>query len=340
MYFHRLVSFKSLKTKLLTIAAIAFAMTPALAGRAIAKSPRPLKTVNIRNPTLQHVFIVVEENIGYTQLMADAANMPYFQSLITKGGLATNYYANAHPSIGNYFELTTGNTISNDDSFAGPIPEPPNTDVVALFDASQKLKNGKPAPHPVTWKVYAENLPSPDPTVATTDPYEKHHNPFAYFPEVLNNPADKAKLVDFSQLQSDIAANTLPNYGFIVPNAYHSGHTADPGRPSGSDREIEVDQWLQNSIAPLVAAMNQQNGLVVILWDEGDGADNSDGAGGANGGGHSATLLLGQKVKPGYQSTNLYHHQSVLRLMLQSLRIKTLPGAAASAPQMGEFFHK
>jgi len=333
----QLFPFRSITTKLLTAVAITSAMTLPLASSAIAKSPR---TLNVRNPRLNHVFIVVEENIGYAQLMADAANMPYFQSLIGQGALATNYYANAHPSIGNYFELTTGQLITNDDSFPGPIPEPPNTDVVAIFDATEKLRNGRPAPHPVTWKLYAENLPSPDPTVNSSDPYEKHHNPFAYFPEVLNNPADKAKLVDFSELQSDIAANSLPQYGFIVPNAYHSGHTPDPSQPSGSDREVEVDQWLQNNLAPLVAAMNQQNGVLVILWDEGDGSDSSDGAGGANAGGHSATLLLGQKVNPGYKSTNLYHHQSVLRLMLEALHVKPLPGDAASAPRMGEFFHK
>ena len=56
--------------------------------------------------------------------------------------------------------------------------------------------------------------------------------------------------------------------------------------------------------------------------------------------GSQATVLIGGKVKQGYQSINFYQHQSVLRLMLESLGIKRLPGDAVSAPRMGEFFHR
>lgn len=111
--------------------------------------------------------------------------MPYLKSVLQHGGVATNYFANTHPSIGNYFELTTGAIISNDDGFIGPIDTSKYTDVVKLFDATETLKNGKPAPHPVTWKLYAENLPNPATGEGNGDPYEKHHNPFAYFPEVI-----------------------------------------------------------------------------------------------------------------------------------------------------------
>lgn len=310
----------------------ALALTLLVTGTAMAK--RAPKTVNLKNPRLKHVFLVIEENIGYEAAQQElaAGNMPTLQSLINQGAIATNYFANTHPSIGNYFELTTGQTITNDDSFPGPVGNNV-TDVVKLFDATQKLKNGKPAPHPVTWKLYAEDLPNPPTGPGNGDPYEMHHNPFAYFPEVINNPADQANLVDTSQLATDIQNNTLPNYGFIVPNAYHSGHTADPAA-NGQDREIEVDNWLASNIVPLVQAMNKSDGLVIILWDEGDGSDN------LHGGGQILAVLDGAKVKPGYQSTNLYQHQSSLRLMLDALGIKKLPGNAAGATRMGEFFHK
>jgi len=35
-------------------------------------------------------------------------SMPYLNSLANTYGLATQYYANTHPSNGNYFMLTTG----------------------------------------------------------------------------------------------------------------------------------------------------------------------------------------------------------------------------------------
>jgi hypothetical protein len=43
-------------------------------------------------------------------------------------------------------------------------------------------------------------------------------------------------------------------------------------------------------------------------------------------------------AKGGYQSTTFYQHESVLRLMLEGLGVTTLPGAAATAPKMWEFF--
>src|SRR5438105_4400000 len=57
----------------------------------------------------QHSFVVmvVEENHAYEQVIG-SASMPYLNTLAQQGALATQYYADAHPSIGNYFALTTG----------------------------------------------------------------------------------------------------------------------------------------------------------------------------------------------------------------------------------------
>jgi hypothetical protein len=57
-------------------------------------------------PPLSHVFIVVEENTDYADVIGGSA-MPYLESLAQEYGLATQYYADTHPSIGNYF-MTTG----------------------------------------------------------------------------------------------------------------------------------------------------------------------------------------------------------------------------------------
>ena len=67
-------------------------------------------------PVFNHVFVVVEENHNYASVIANKS-MPYLNSLASKYGLATQYYANTHPSIGNYFELTTGQTITNNDGY-------------------------------------------------------------------------------------------------------------------------------------------------------------------------------------------------------------------------------
>jgi len=68
-------------------------------------------------PQLGHVFVVVEENHSYSEVIGNAA-MPYLNSLVSQGGLATQYFANAHPSIPNYFMLTTGQPVNTDDNFS------------------------------------------------------------------------------------------------------------------------------------------------------------------------------------------------------------------------------
>src|SRR5580704_3812492 len=97
-----------------------------------------------RVPSSQHVVVVVEENHGYTSVIGNP-QMPYFNSLANQYGLATQYYANTHPSIGNYFMMTTGQIITNNDGYDGTV----SVDNVVR----DLIANGK------TWKEYSESIP-------------------------------------------------------------------------------------------------------------------------------------------------------------------------------------
>src|SRR3981081_4286263 len=94
-----------------------------------------------------HVFIVVEENTNYSDVIGNPA-APYINSLANQYGLATNYFANAHPSIPNYFELTTGQTLTVIDALT-----PQTFDVQVDNVVHELTAAGK------TWKSYAEDLP-------------------------------------------------------------------------------------------------------------------------------------------------------------------------------------
>jgi phosphatidylinositol-3-phosphatase len=80
--------------------------------------PGPLPSTSGSVPQFGHVVVVLEENHSYSEVIGNSA-MPYLNSLASQYGLATQYFANAHPSIGNYFMLTTGQLVTNDDAFAG-----------------------------------------------------------------------------------------------------------------------------------------------------------------------------------------------------------------------------
>ena len=89
-------------------------------------------------PKSNHVVVVLEENHSYSSVVGSSA-MPYFNSLASQNVLATQYYANTHPSIGNYLMMTTGQIITNDDAFTGTVSAPTTLSVTC----SRQEKRGR-----------------------------------------------------------------------------------------------------------------------------------------------------------------------------------------------------
>jgi hypothetical protein len=270
----------------------------------------PVQTpVPARQPTFSHIILVVEENHSYSEVIGNSS-MPYLNSLASKYGLATEYFANAHPSIPNYLMLTTGLTETFDDNFSGTISD---DNVVR-----ELVKAGK------SWKSYAESIPSPGYQGADAGAYLRRHNPFTYLSDVQNSSTQAANLVPFPQFATDLANTALPQYSFITPNAMDDGHDGTLA---------QADAWLQINIAPLIANSAFQNsGLLIITFDEGAQTDLD------HGGGQVATLIISSAAKQGFQSQNVYQHQSILRLILTGSGVSTFPGLAGVAPDMTEFF--
>jgi phospholipase C len=268
-------------------------------------------------PALTNVVVVVLENQDFTNIIGNP-NMPFLNGLANSNALATQYFSNTHPSIGNYFMLTTGQIITNDDAF---------TDTVSADNIARELTNaGK------SWKVYAESLPSTGYTGGDVFPYLKHHNPFAYFTDVVGT-SQAQNIVPFSQLSGDVDSSSLPNFALVVPNAQNDMHDCPAGFATCTlaDKATNTDHWLQTNLAPLINSSTfKANGVLVITFDESE-TDNT------NGGGRVATILLGSHVRSGFTSSTTFQHQSVLRLALDSLGVTTLPGASAAAASMNEF---
>jgi len=288
-------------------------------------------------PRVDHVFIVVEENQDFSCVIGNST-MSFLNGLASKYAVAASFYANSHPSISNYFVLTTGQAISK--GRMGDF----RTDPVDVDNVIRELKqNGK------TWRTYVEGVPAPGYTggnIGNTG-YLKRHNPLAYFERDIS-PAERANLAQFAQFSEDLAQNRLANYSFFVPNIFDDGHSvkgtnggnqgnARCGDPSALK---QTDDWLKNIFSPLLASkVFEDTGLLIITYDEASGDDESDGAG-HWGGGRVATILVGSKVKPAYRSIALYHHESTLRLTMEALGLDEnhWPGGAKNAPSMAEFF--
>jgi acid phosphatase len=267
--------------------------------------------------------IVVEENHSYNSVIGDPS-MSYLNGLASKYGLATQYYADAHPSLPNYFELTVGEGVSitgfEGDSFNGVVTQ---DNVVRALTAAGK-----------SWKCYAEALPAVAYLGGDSGAYLQHHDPFVYFSDVQSSPAEAGNIASSAQLDNDIANNSLPDYAFIVPDVNDDAHNCPAGMSACSDDQklAAADQWLSTHIGPLVTGPAFQNSLLIVVFDESDLSDT------AYGGGQVAAVIASPLAKPGYQSKTIFQHESTLRLMMEGLGVTDLPGGAATAPDMSEFF--
>jgi acid phosphatase len=255
------------------------------------------------------VFIVVEENTNYASVIG-SSSMPYLNGLAQQYGVATQYYADTHPSIGNYFMLTVGDIVTNNDSYSGPLVTKDNV-------VRELLKAGK------TWKSYAEALPRVGYTGPDVGKYARRHNTLALLSDVASDSTQIKNLVPFSQFAADLTNNTLPNWALIVPNLCNDAHDCSLSTADG---------WLKTNIDPLVkSAQFQQDGVLIIVFDE-SASDN------VHGGGRIAWVVVSTKAKRGYRSTTLFQHESTLRFSLSALGVTSFPNRATSAPDMGEFF--
>jgi phosphatidylinositol-3-phosphatase len=272
-------------------------------------------TVQLQATQSQHVVMVMEENQSYSTVVGNTADWPNLNVLIGKGALPTNYYANSHPSIGNYFMLTTGQLLTTDD----------NSTTVWDVDniARRMLSSG------VSFRVYAEGI-AQGYVGGNTGLYLIRHNPFAMLSDVADSPVAANECIwPFSQFAVDLANGTLPEFSYIVPDVNDDAH-------NGTAQQ--ADTWLQtNIVAPLSgypAFGPGGDGILIVDFDEAETSDT------AYGGGHVSPVLWGPNVSPGYVQTSntIYQHQSMLRTVMDALSLPNPPGDAAAAPSMAEFF--
>jgi Phosphoesterase family len=272
-------------------------------------------TVQLHPMRSSHVVIVMEENQSYSNVAGNPGAWPNLNHLISNGASPTNYYADTHPSVGNYLMLTTGQVLTNNDA---------STRVWNVDNIARRMLTAG-----VSFKVYAEGI-SQGYLGGNTGAYVIRHNPFAVLSDVASNPqVANNSILPFSQFAADAANGALPALSFIVPDVYDDAHSGTPA---------QADAWLQtnvvNRIANDAAFAPGGDGVLMVLFDEAAESDT------AHGGGHVAPVLWGPIVKAGYQQTTgtLYQHQSLLSTVMQLLGLPNPPAAAANAPVMTEFF--
>jgi acid phosphatase len=259
-------------------------------------------------PPLDHVFVIAMENHSYNQIIGSSAT-PYINSLLTSGGLATSYYAVAHPSLPNYLSLTGGGTFG--------ITSDCTSCWVSATNIGDTVERAKK-----TWKAYMESMPSPC-FVGDSYPYAQKHDPFIYFNDIRTNSTRcQAHVLPYLQMATDLkSAATTPNYAFITPNMCNDMHDCTAGTG---------DSWLKQQVPTILAspAFTLQHSLLALTWDEDD----------SSGSNQVPMILVGTGITPAFKSSLVYNHYSTLRTVEAALGLSTLTSNDANATAMSVFF--
>ena len=253
------------------------------------------------------------ENEESSSIIGNGA-APYLNSLAQSYGLAASYFAISHPSLPNYLALTAGSTFGIASDCTGCY-------VNATNIADQIEASGR------SWKAYMESMPSSC-YVGDAYPYMQKHDPFIYYDDIRTNAARcDTHVVPFTQLSTDLAAGTAPNFAWITPNMCNDMH--DCSIATG-------DAWLASVVPTILASSAYQNGGVLfITFDEGS---TFAGCCGNASGGQVVTLVIASNAIAGLHSTTNETHYSLLRTIEDSWQLAAL-GAAANAAAMSEYFH-
>ena len=211
---------------------LAAALTVITAQNATAAPAAPKATAQAAPaaaPRLSHVFLIMEENNGFHDIIGNKA-APNLNYLAKTFGLATNYFG-VSPccSESNYVQLLGGKifpSVQSDDAYW-------KNKVVGAPSLITQLDHAG-----ISWKAYLQSLPYPGyqgicyPAKCNgapdSDPlYVSKHDGIQNFTTSWN-PFDRSRQVPVTRLGADLRRGTVPRFSYIVPDECHDMHGDPP----------------------------------------------------------------------------------------------------------------
>ena len=159
--------------------------------------------------------------------------------------------------------------------------------------------------------------------------YAVRHNPPPYYTTLSGCSSFDAP---YTQLASDLAANTLPAFSFVTPNLISDMHDGTIS---------QGDTWLQNNLPVILNSTAYQSGTtaVFVTWDEGAGGKSGEdcAANPADESCHVPTIVISPSTPVNSTSSALFNHYSLLGTTESLLGLPQLGQAATSATMTSAF---
>lgn len=255
-------------------------------------------------PHPNRVAVIVLENRSYEEVIG-SPSAPYLNGLARRYALATRYYAITHPSLPNYIALTGGSVFEITKNCARC--DAPGPNVVGQLDRAG-----------ISWKAYFEEMDSNSKPGAITHEYNPHYNPFVYYESVRGTPRERARIVGFDNLYSDLKRGRMPRFIWIAPGVLHDGHNSTLR---------EADRYASRLVPKVLRALGPK-GILYLTWDEGTAKDRR-GAAGQRGGGRIALIAAGGGARRHTRTATPANHYALLRTIEANFRQSTLGQAGA-----------
>jgi hypothetical protein len=279
----------------------------------------PLPTGTIGK--IKTVFIIALEDADWAQVKA-SSSAPYINgTLLPNFAHAEGDTGGFHTSLGNYFMLDSG------DSYGLRTTETPTS--YRVGDSNNLIQAMKS--RNITWKSYQEGLPSGVCYTGNSGTYAVDHNPFAFYNDMTGNPPSPtaaycvAHVRPYSELASDIANNSVPQYNFIVPSPCNQGETGCPG-----DRVKAADTWLSQEVPKIMNSGSYKNsGVIFITWMENNQTNNTTPVG---------LIVVSPNAKKGYSNSLAYRHYSIIHSVQDIFAITPLIRHAATDANLSDLF--
>jgi hypothetical protein len=299
----------------------------ARAADATKKPPRP------SFPHYDHIFLIVEENHGFSQIIGNPA-APNLNRLADEFGLATASFSVADPSAPNYVAMLGGSTFGIADNDAYYLHTVDGPSLMSQLEAAR-----------LTWKGYLQSMPYPGfkgicyPNRCNGVPdfdtlYNSKHNGIPYFKSIQTNPAEMAKMGPLTALSRDLATNDVPTFGYLVPDECNDMHGAPPYCVDSGDPGSEADNALVGMADKLAGKVVDQimhaafwprgNNAIVITFDEGADGDTSGCCGTVPGNGRVTTIVITSHGPRGLKDPTPYNHYSLLQSLQRAFGLGCL----------------
>lgn len=326
----------------------------ALAGAAwlVAPGVSSAGTLSSPIPRYQHIVEIMMENTSYSTIIGNP-NAPNINALARDYGLATDYFGVTHPSQPNYMASIAGSNfgVTDDNQFYCTPADATSDPNCAGTTVNHTVPNPNLADQltaaGMTWKGYFQNLPPiPSSGLITTGPnangpytfkwpsnadalYASKHNPFLNF---TGTQGALANMTPDTQLATDLAAGTLPNFSFVVPDQCHDMHGVT-GICSGTALISAGDTYVGNIVHEVMNSpvWDRGSNAIVITWDENDFSDQGQPGTGCcgfdPGGGHVATIVITNQGEEHITDSTPSNHYSLLLSLEDAFGLPCLQNA-------------